>query len=162
MHFETLFDLRMASYRLPEVFSMLILLPAMLGMVWGAKVLFSDDWRARVAYIWGWCIALFISLVSTAMLIHDWRAHNDVREAFLRQNYKVLEGPIAALMTTRTAKGVVRTRINVDGATFRFGERENEQGLKEADLPRLGLAQGDYVRITHFGSTILRLERRWP
>jgi hypothetical protein len=163
MHFETLFDLQTAGYRPPEDVSMLILLPALVFMLWAARVLFPGDRRAWAASILGGGVAIFIGLGSIAVLIHDWRTHSEMRQAFSRNNYKVLEGPIEALTTTRTGKSVfARTRIRVDGVTFQFGERENEQGLKEADLRRLRLAEGHYVRIAHYGPTILRLEHRRP
>jgi hypothetical protein len=162
MGFETLFDLQTAGYRPPEMVSDVIFLPALVFMVWAARVLFPGDRRVWGAYILAGGVAIFLGLASIAVPIHDWRTYSEIRPAFSRNEYKVVEGPIEALTTTRTAKGVVWTRMKVDGITFQFGERGIEQGLKEADLPRLRLAEGHYVRIAHYGPTILRLEHRRP
>ena len=163
MTFETLFDLQTVGYRPPEgpLGVLLFGVPMLAAMIHFARVLCPDSPSLRAAPILGGAFAILMFIVATSTLLQNWQADREIREAFSRNLHNVREGP-ATVTTTRTAKNIVRTRLKVDGGSFQFGERADEQGLSEADLRRLRLTDGQYVRITHYGPTILRLERRRP
>jgi hypothetical protein len=160
MQFETIFDLAQTGYKvwwLPLTFG-----PLMIGL--GAFALFFPQASAMIVHgppAWRQTTGRALVGAGIAFIVGglavNYAFYLAARKALLSGDYAVVEGTVAGFAPAQNPReGDPTERFTVAGRTFEYSDYFPNGGFNDtrAHLIRNGI----YVRITHKGNTILRLE----
>jgi hypothetical protein len=159
MQFETVFDVAQAGYK---VWWLLIMGPVMVGL--GAFVLFfprasvvivhaPSAQRRRLGRIFVRAGIIFM----VGGLAVTYGLNLATRKALLSGDYAVVEGTVTGLTSAQNPReGDPTERFTVAGQTFEYSDYFPNGGFNDTRAHLIH--NGIYVRVTHKGNTILRLE----
>ena len=155
MHFETVFDVAQAGYKdwwVPAIGLIFVAIGAALAFFprWASLVISAPPWA-------GWPLIIFALIWMLGAFTLSYFPYIWAREALLSGDHSVVEGPVTDFVPMpRDGKG--KESFTVAGQKFEYSPYGGTPGFNNASSHGGPLNSGTYVRVTHIGNTILRLE----
>jgi len=164
MHFLTIFSIENDGYRFAlEPLGMLIVLPIVVAVAFGAKRLFPDAPCAEAGSIVALGLAALVAFMAVISSVSVTRNYRQLLQRFHDGRFSVTEGPISRLSVGRD-KGGRHPQVDFEVAGKRFELTNFFSGpeFTYSRFRRSDLTEGQYVRILYSGSTIMRFDVRQP
>jgi hypothetical protein len=161
MHFETVFDVAQAGYRhwwfpaggliLVAVGAFFVFLPR------HTAILFPSGLQGQWRRWFGWSYLIFSVVWTVVALVSTLGGYIDARRALASGKASVVEGVVTDFRPMPRA-GHAHESFVVGGQRFFYSDYSVTAGFNNTRSHGGPIDNGVYVRITHRGNTILRLE----